>query len=272
MNTNNVDNSTKYHVSDNALSDINLLLQGKYDTSQNVKLRDYTPKSLVDIGLNDLPMLMNSNHVLSNILTEQDAKKIGKYNSQSNYHGLGVKKFLETIDSLDNLEKVFKHKNGKDYIILTTQYDSNGDKIITPIYVEDRGQYNHIEIDTNKVKSIYGKQNLNQYLKTKLKNNNLEIVYDNKKRTNITSGQSANDISSSEQNISQNQNNVKHSISEDLSQEYWFQHRPNGVSYAYDLNSSVGEAIYTNPEWYGNIKEASVVESLKQIKERINNL
>lgn len=147
MNTDGLYNTTKYHVSDNALSDINSLLQGKYDTSQNIKLRDYTPKSLVDIGLKDLPMLMNSNHVLSNILTEQDAKNIGKYNDKNNYHGLGVKKFLETIDSLDNLEKVFKHKNGKDYIVLTTQYDSNGNKIISPTYVEDKGKYNYVNIN-----------------------------------------------------------------------------------------------------------------------------
>ncbi len=127
-----------------------------------------------------------------------------------------MQKFLKPIDSLDNLEKVFKHKNGKDYIALTTQYDNKGNKIITPLYIEDKGQYNHVEIDTNKIKSLYEKDHLDNYLKKNLKNGTLNVVYDSKKRTSITSGQSANDTSSfSTQNIPQNQDNIKPSQSKE---------------------------------------------------------
>ena len=68
--------TTEYHISNNSLNDIVALLNNNYDTSQDIKLRDYTPKILVQNGIKNLPMLMNSKHILCNILNEQQAKKI----------------------------------------------------------------------------------------------------------------------------------------------------------------------------------------------------
>lgn len=64
----------KYNISKNAFIDIVNLLNNNYDTSQDIKLRDTTPDILVKCGINNYPMLMNSKHILDNILTEEEAK------------------------------------------------------------------------------------------------------------------------------------------------------------------------------------------------------
>ena len=98
----------KYNISKNAFIDIVNLLNNNYDTSQDIKLRDTTPDILVKSGIKDYPMLMNSSHILDNILTEDEAKELGIYKKSINYHGLGVKKFLETIDQMDNPVAIYR--------------------------------------------------------------------------------------------------------------------------------------------------------------------
>ena len=170
----------KYHLSINALNDINKLLKGDYDTSQDIKLRDNTFKILVNNGVKDLPMLMNSSHILENILTKNEAIKLKIFKKKTNYHGLGVKKFLEVIYSLDAPELILKNKKCKDYIIVTKLYNNNFEQIIVPIYIETRGNYNNMEIDTNKIKTVYGKRNINNYINQNIKIGKFIIVYNKK--------------------------------------------------------------------------------------------
>lgn len=177
----------KNNLSENILQDITLLLNGEYDTSQTIKLRDHTPEILVKYGIKDLPMLMNSTHIIDNILTKTEAIKKNIYNSRKNYHGLGVKNYLEIINSMDNPIAIYRWNNKKgkkytekDYVLLTNMI-YNRKQIIIPIYVETKGNYNYTMLDTNKIKSIYGVSNIEQILNQRVKMGEMIKIYDNKK-------------------------------------------------------------------------------------------
>jgi len=158
---NNMVENVKYHISKNLSNDIDNVLRGNYNASEDVKLRDFTPKILVDTGIRDLPMLMNQSHLKDNILSATKARKLGIFNKDANYHNLGKETFIKAIDSLDNpimvMKSISKNNNKNTYVIVTDVQNQNGEQIIVPIYLEGKGNYNSIRIDTNKVKPIYGK-------------------------------------------------------------------------------------------------------------------
>ena len=156
-----------------------------------VKLRNYTPKILVDSGIKDLPMYENPSHIRKNILTDTEAKKLGlAIKQKDHYHGLGKKVYMDVIDSLDNPRVIFKNKTNKDYLILTTLKDNNNNNIIVPLEIETSTFVNNVNIDTNRIKSIYGFNNvyysLNEYIKHNINQNIFEKIYEQKRKSSTS--------------------------------------------------------------------------------------
>ena len=156
-----------------------------------VKLRNYTPKILVDSGIKDLPMYENPSHIRKNILTDAEAKKLGlAIKQKDHYHGLGKKVYMDVIDSLDNPRVIFKNKTNKDYLILTTLKDNNNNNIIVPLEIETSTFVNNVNIDTNRIKSIYGFNNvyysLNEYIKHNINQNIFEKIYEQKRKSSTS--------------------------------------------------------------------------------------
>ena len=147
-----------------------------------VRLRDYTPQVLVENGVKDLPMYENPSHIRKNILTEQEARKLGlSVRKNDHYHVLGKKLYVKVINSLDNPRVIFKNKTNKDYLILTTLKDKNNNNIIVPIELETVTDINKLRIYTNRIKSVYGKTNLNNYIKKNINQNEFVKIYEQKK-------------------------------------------------------------------------------------------
>ncbi|MEG0764339.1 MAG: hypothetical protein RR424_11010, partial [Oscillospiraceae bacterium] len=149
----------QYHISQNAGLEIDSALNDK-NYRQEVKLRDFTPQTLIDHGVQNLPMLMNASHLRQNIWTEQEAQANGyRIKANQNWHGLGKDLFMRVIDSLDNPLAVYRGtKTSSDtarqsnyFLIITALTDENGNKINVPVYVEQKGEYNDLFIDTNKI-------------------------------------------------------------------------------------------------------------------------
>ncbi len=201
--------STKYHLSDNALVDIDKVLNDINERNP-VRLRDYTPTILVNNGIKDLPMYENPAHIRKNILTKNEAQQLGlKISSRDHYHGLGKDIYAKTIDSLDNPRVIFKRNNSNDYIILTTIKDSNNNNIIVPVEIETTTNVNNIKIDTNRIKTVYGydisRPDLNDYIKYNLNNNEFTKIYEQKKER----GTGISTVASSfTNNVSQDNNKV----------------------------------------------------------------
>lgn len=190
---NKLNNTENYHVSENLSANIDNILNNIQERNP-VKLRDYTPSTLVKNGVKDLPMYENPAHIRKNILTNVEAQQLGlTINSKDHYHGLGKETFIKAIDSLDDPRVIFKNKtNPNEYLILTIVKDNNNNNIVVPIEVETTTYVNNIKIDINRAKTVFGYDrvtpNLNEYIKYNIKNNKLEKIYEKKKPSaNITS-------------------------------------------------------------------------------------
>lgn len=234
---NNISSNTQYHISQNASVGIDNVLNNINERNP-VRLRDYTPDILVQNGIKDLPMYENPSHIRKNILTVKEAQSLGlSVMPGDHYHGLGKELFLRVIDSLDNPRVIFKNKNNNDFLILTVLKDNQGDNIVVPIEVETTTYANNMNIDTNRIKSIYGYNNnrksLNEYIKHNMNNNIFEKIYEQKKKSstsNISQSTSvANNIPQSTQNVNsststrysmqENKNNAVDSQGRELSKE-----------------------------------------------------
>lgn len=170
------------YIMEKSLTDrIDDVLKNIYERNP-VRLRNNTPDVLVDNGVKNLPMYENPSHVRKNILTEQEARKLGlSVRKNDHYHGLGKKLYVKVINSLDNPRVIFKNKTNKDYLILTTLKDKNNNNIIVPIELETVTDINKLRIYTNRIKSVYGKTNLNNYIKKNINQNEFVKIYEQKK-------------------------------------------------------------------------------------------
>lgn len=219
QNNNNL-NVTKYHVSENFSNEIDQVLNGTYKSNNQVKARDYTPQILVENGVSDLPMLITAKHIKSTIYSFDEAQKLGLPTDNVNYHALGKERLLNVIDSLDDPLEIYKTSKDN-YLVITEILDDNGRNIVVPIKIDGKGTYNDVYIDENQIKSAYGRNNLERYIK----NNNFEKIY-TKKGTTLNEGVQYPNIGNSiDNNITNSQENVKL-----LSTKYSMQEKKNDTS------------------------------------------
>lgn len=255
---NNLQNE-KFHLSRNALNEVNDALNNKNtDINSMVKLRDYTPKQLVSVGVSDLPMLVRKGHLRENILTDTEANNKGYSTKGKHYHGLGIDTYMKAIDSLDEPIAVYQYtdkgKYSKDnFIVLTEVKDSSNNNIIVPIEIHKKGQYNKVEIDTNRIKTTYGKSNSN-YFDNMVKNGSLVEIY-NKKRSTKLPIQSGNFSTSVENNISQSNTNVNR----DTSTKYSMQLNENNTN---ELDNS--SFYFADAKRYDDLIKANYIEYFKK--------
>lgn len=202
-------------VSDNSsmrMPDSQTILSNKLDEVLNdrnyrqpVMLRETTPDALVKLGIKDLPMYENPSHIRNNIFTESEAKEAGIFRDQDHYHGLGKDVYMDAINGLEVPRAVFKKNNGSnDYLILTTARNKNGNTVIVPIEIESTTRANRIDIDTNRIKSVFGYnedfgKTLDRYIKDNLKSNMF---------TKIEPGVWFTNTAGSDMNVSQNASKV----------------------------------------------------------------
>lgn len=204
MRNNNNLNNVKYHVSENFSNEIDQVLNGTYKSNNQVKARDYTPQILVENGVSDLPMLITSKHIKSTIYSFDEAQRLGLPTDNVNYHALGKDRLLNVIDSLDNPLEIYKTSKDN-YLVITEILDDSGRNIVVPIKIDGKGTYNDVYIDENQIKSAYGRNNLERYIK----NNNFEKIYTKKGSTLNERVQYPNIGNSTGNNITQSNDNVK---------------------------------------------------------------
>lgn len=203
---------TNFSLSENALQEVSdVVNQTREDSekslTQFVKLKDNTIKSLVDYGVKDLPMLERSGHIRENILTEEQAKKLGFSTKNKHFHGLGVKTYLEIINSMDNPIGVYQYTNNGNYdnnnFIVVTPVEINKTNYIVPVEINQKGQYNQVEIDYNKIKTAYSKNNTD-YIQNLLNQGKIKEIFN---------GSNSRKTSLDRLNIPQSNKNVKSDIS-----------------------------------------------------------
>lgn len=225
-----ISNESEFSLSKNTLQEVSdVINQTREEAEKNqihlVKLKDNTIKKLVDYGIKDLPMLERSGHIRENILTKEQAEKLGYSTKNKHFHGLGVKTYLEIIDSMDNPIGVYQYTDKGNYnsdnFIVVTPIQINDTNYIVPIEINQKGQYNQVEIDYNKIKTAYSKDN-NNYIQNLINQGKIKEIYDgsNSRRTSLDKSnipQSTENVNSdiSNNNISKNNvNDTKYSLSD----------------------------------------------------------
>lgn len=180
---NKLNNTENYHVSENFSSEIDKALNNKLQANTQVKARDYTPQILVDNGVDNLPMLITQRHIKSTIYTLQEAENLGLPTKNVNYHGLGKDLLIKAIDNLDSPQAIYKTSENN-YLVVTEFKDNNGKEIVIPIQINGNGRYNNVFIDENQIKSVYGRNNLNNYINK----NNFEQIYKKNEELDFNEG------------------------------------------------------------------------------------
>lgn len=244
------------HISNTAEQEINKALADK-NYRQEIKLRDFTPAVLVEHGARDLPMLMKASHLRENIFTAQEAAANGlRVNAGINYHGLGKSLFMQVVDSLDNPQRVYRGTKNADnssrrenyFLIISTVKDKDGNPINIPVYIEQQGRYNNVAIDTNKIATVYGKENINNYINKELRKGNIVKINKSSDKSNgLSPIDSVKDSTASMDNIPQAMKNDNGNKLSDLQTgDFGADLRPKvhqGVKYSKRAVNSDGDAV-----------------------------
>ena len=146
-------------------------LNGTLPFYTSLKVCD-TPKILLDIGCEHLPMLYTQKH-LKNAVKPTDEK--------NHQHGLEIEQIKKLPNLLSNPVMVFDSPNRKDsVIVVTTEYDKENNSIIVSIKPNGSGRYEVKEISSNFITSVYGRNNFPEYFKKIVQTDNL-LFCDKKK-------------------------------------------------------------------------------------------
>ncbi len=101
---------------------------------------------------------------------------------------MGKEKNISLPDMIANAGMIIKSNtdsNNADVVIVTNETDTNGNVIIAAIKPDGRGYFNQVDVSSNIIKSAYGKDNLNTYVKAALKEDRI-LVFDKSKSQKLT--------------------------------------------------------------------------------------
>lgn len=187
----------KYSIREDAPAKIHKAVTDK-SYQGDIRLTDTSPSLMLGHkGVRNLPMMMKASHIRENILTKQEAAKLGLDTGKGiNYHGLGEEVFKKVIDSLDDISVGYRgtpkandpSRRENSFLLISTVKDNDRNTIVVPVYINEMGSYNRVLIRTNKIASVYGKSSLNEYIKREVARGNLVRI---KKRSPAISESSA---------------------------------------------------------------------------------
>ena len=172
----------KYQLKVGAADEVEKALRDR-NYRDDVYLTESSPAIIANQkGVRNLPMLMKASHIRENVFTEAEARQRGlKVDKNINYHGLGKDLFLKIIDGLDDVQYAYRGTKNADnpsrrenYFLLISQYkDGDGNTINVPVFINEQGQYNRVFIETNKIATVFGRNDMLAYLQREVEKGNL---------------------------------------------------------------------------------------------------
>ena len=134
-----------------------------------------TPEVLQKIGLNPLPMTINTTHVDYALNGTKDIN-----------HSLGQALISQLPTAIQNPAAVISSQTqGKTSLVVLLPIQHLGNTVIAPVYIDGFGRQNGIVIDSNAITSVFGKRNaVTKLLRDAIqeeRNGNTAVFYYNKK-------------------------------------------------------------------------------------------
>ncbi len=176
------DPDVRYSLRQGARDDVHKVLND-INYQEEVRLTDTTPSIMLSSkGVKNLPMLMKPSHIRENVFTQQEAKNKGlSVNIGINYHGLGEDLFLKVIEDLDKVTEAYRGTKNADntarrenyFLLISNQTDKDGNIINVPVFINEKGQYNRVFVDANKIATVFGRSELRRYISEQLRLKNL---------------------------------------------------------------------------------------------------
>ena len=189
----------KYSLALNAKSEVKKALKDK-NYRNEILLAENTPRLLLGVkGVRDLPLVMNASHIRENIFTEKEAQNNGfRVGKGINYHGLGEELFFKVIEDLENATEVYrgtknaeKSERRENYFLLISKHkDKDGNVINVPVYINEKSGHNRVFIDANKIATVFGRDDLKNYIQREVGKGNLVRVKTKKGSTQASEGTS----------------------------------------------------------------------------------
>ena len=147
------------------------VLSGEDAISTHLKVREHTPRIFLEIGLRDKPMLITSVHAKT---------EIGQKIKGKNIHNINIEVFKELPKLLENPAIIMESTRNGSIVTFVNAVDNANNPIMCAIKINGKGYYNSVEIESNVIASVYGKDtNPIGFIETAIKEN--RVLYWNKK-------------------------------------------------------------------------------------------
>ena len=153
------------------LAQVEDVLSGEDVISTHLKVRENTPRIFLEIGLTDKPMLITSAHTKT---------AVGQYVKGKNIHNINIEVFKELPKLLENPAIIMESTKKGSIVAFVDAVDNANNPIVCAIKINGKGYYNSVEIESNVLASVYGKDtNPIGFIENAVKEN--RVLYWNKK-------------------------------------------------------------------------------------------
>lgn len=143
-------------------------LRGEFNSDEKFDL-GMTPAVLKELGANDLPVMMNMNVI---------------YKMTGGKHGISIDEIKNIPQAMTDPIMVFKSATvNNSFVVLTELTDKSGNDVIAALHL-NRFE-NRLKI--NRIASVYGKDNIKNYVETQIEMGNLKYIDDKKSQEWSTS-------------------------------------------------------------------------------------
>lgn len=150
---------------------VDAVLNGSDTVSSHLKVRNDTPELLLKIGLSNKPILITAKHTKA---------AVGDISARGNIHNLSIKTFKSLPELLEKPAIIMESTKAGSIVMFVNAVDKNNTPVVCSIKIDGAGNYNNIEVESNVVTSVYGKDtNPIGFIDKAIKDNRL--LYWNKK-------------------------------------------------------------------------------------------
>ena len=185
--------SMRFSISANLKNDLEKVKNGTFQSKRNEVYIGETSKFLEEIiGVKPLSVTMPATKAYSSMVTKEEAKKDGKYNKKTNYHGLNVDGLFEILVESENPLMAFVAKedeNGNDRsdrIVLVTGKKVNGGLGIAVTEVSSDAFVQGKIVEVNKTITVYDRDQISMDVSSAMLDG--RILYVDKKRSQDLAG------------------------------------------------------------------------------------